>query len=111
MEDEALLLFTIADDLRAAGFDVLEATSAAAALRLLEREERIGVLFTDVDMPGGMNGLRLADTVRAAWPDAGIIITSGHMYLRDSDLPVGGRFISKPYTPEAVVRLIRSLAA
>ncbi len=111
VEDEALLLFTIADDLRAAGFDVLEATSATAALQLLQREGGVDVLFTDVDMPGPINGLGLAEAVRRDWPAARIIVTSGHVNLADRDLPAGGRFVAKPYTPGAIVSLIRSLPA
>lgn len=111
VEDEALLLFTIADDLRAAGYDVLEATNAATALKLIEREGGIDVLFTDVDMPGAINGLGLAELVHRDWPAARIIVTSGHMRLADGDLPVGGRFVAKPYTPGAIVNLIRSMPA
>lgn len=108
VEDEALLLFTIADDLREAGFKVFEATNAAAAIRMIEAVGHIDVLFTDVDMPGGMDGLTLAGTVRERWPETGLVITSGHVNLKQADLPPGGRFISKPYTPQDVVAAIET---
>ncbi|HEX4297549.1 MAG TPA: response regulator [Devosia sp.] len=110
VEDEALLLFTIADDLRAAGFRVFEATSAPAALRLLDTLGGIDVLFTDVDMPGGMNGLQLAQKVRDRWPAAAVLITSGHVNLGDGDLPRGGQFLAKPYIPASVISAIQIAA-
>lgn len=109
VEDEALLLFTIADDLRDAGFTVFEATNADAALNLLEVEPRVGVLFTDVDMPGRIDGLQLSGLVRSRWPEVKILVTSGHVALADHDLPSGGRFIPKPYTPAMIVSSIRAV--
>lgn len=105
VEDEALLLFTIADDLRDAGFEVFEATNAKAALAILETRA-LDVLFTDVDMPGQMDGLELALMVGELWPETRIVITSGHVNLKGQDLPKGGAFLSKPYSPAAVVAAI-----
>ncbi len=107
VEDEALLLFTIADDLRDAGFRVFEATNAAAALTLLGNLGGVSVLFTDVAMPGQIDGLRLAHLVEERWPGTKIIVTSGHVNLTDADMPEGARFIAKPYTPAAIVAAIR----
>jgi DNA-binding NtrC family response regulator len=109
VEDEALLLFTIADDLRDAGFVVFEAGNADAAMRLLETNNGIDVLFTDVDMPGSIDGLELAAAVSDRWPAARIIITSGHVSLKQHDLPQGGRFVAKPYTPRLIVSTIRDV--
>jgi DNA-binding response OmpR family regulator len=102
VEDEALLLFTISDDLKAAGYGVFEATSASAALKVLETEA-IDILFTDVAMPGELNGLELARMAAARWPTIRLFITSGHVDLRKSPLPHGARFIPKPYSPEGLV--------
>ena len=107
VEDEALLLFTIADDLRDAGFRVFEATNAAAALTLLGNLGGADVLFTDVAMPGQIDGLRLAHLVEERWPGTRIIVTSGHVNLTDADMPKGARFIAKPYTPTAIIAAIR----
>lgn len=107
VEDEALLLFTISDDLKDAGYAVFEATSAAVALTVLEAEP-IDILFTDVAMPGELNGLDLAGAVAARWPAIRVFITSGHVDLRKSTLPGGARFIPKPYSPEGIVAAFRA---
>lgn len=111
VEDEALILFSIADDLRRAGFDVLEALNADAAIVLLESRADITVLFTDVDMPGSMDGLKLSTAVRDRWPPVKIILTSGHVKLKLESLPTGGRFFSKPYDAMDLVATIRELTA
>jgi CheY-like chemotaxis protein len=108
VEDEALLLFTIADDLRAEGFRVLEATSASAALAMLETTGPVDVLFTDVDMGSATDGLVLARRVHERWPKTQIIVTSGHVNLSDRDLPPGGLFVGKPYLPGTIFAAIRS---
>lgn len=77
VEDEALLLCVIADDLREAGFAVIEASNAQQAIRRLETHPEIAVLFTDVDLPGSMDGLGLSAVVRDRWPSVKIIVTSG----------------------------------
>ena len=76
VEDEALLRIDAAETLGAAGFDVLEAGDADQAILLLERNTNIRLIFTDIDMPGSMNGLRLAAAVRDRWPPIRIIATS-----------------------------------
>lgn len=107
VEDESLLLFTTADDLRDAGYAAFEATNAAAALKLAETLGGVDVLFTDVDMPGTMDGLGLARAVQARWPETRIVITSGHIMLTAGDLPPGAGFVPKPYRIETVVEAIR----
>lgn len=109
VEDEALLLFTIADDLRDAGYHVLEATNADDAIRLLEADEEIRLVFTDIDMPGSMDGLRLAAVVRNRWPPVNIIITSGKQRPDNGSLPERGLFMSKPYGSASVIKTIESM--
>ncbi len=111
VEDEALLLFTIADDLRDAGFEVLEAQNADEAIKLLQRHSDIALMFTDIDMPGSMDGLRLSAVTRDRWPPIKIIVTSGKQKPSDDDLPSGGRFMSKPYMPTGVVDAVRAMLA
>ena len=101
VEDEALLLYSIADDLREQGFEVIEARNAAEALVALAGNPRINFLFTDIDMPGSMDGLALAAAVRNRWPPVKILVTSGKGRPSPSDLP-DGAFLSKPYTAEAI---------
>ena len=111
VEDEALLLITIADELRDCGFIVHEATNADAAILLLEAHPEIGILFTDIDMPGSMDGLKLSAAVRHRWPPVKIIVTSGKVASDRLTMPEGGVFMSKPYMSAAVVKTIQKQLA
>jgi len=95
--------------LRAHGYQVFEAANADQAIKLLEVHQDIRVLFTDIDMPGSMDGLRLAEAVRNRWPPVKIIITSGHVKIRQEELPVDGHFFAKPYDAALVVSAMRNL--
>ena len=109
VEDEPFVRMDISETLAAAGYVVLEAGNADEAIRLLESHPGIQALFTDIDMPGSMNGLKLATAVRDRWPLVQILITSGHRYICDVDLPVEGHFFSKPYDPSQVARTVRNM--
>src|SRR5260370_41566120 len=85
-----------------AGYRVLEAGTAAEALRLLEANADIRLLFTDVSMPGSMSGADLACDVAKRWPAIGIIVTSGRP--RPGELPSSMHFHDKPYEPTAGLR-------
>jgi len=93
------------------GFQVFVAVDAYDALRILESEAiRIQVLFTDVNMPGAMDGVTLAYHVRQHWPWISELITSGRGSSAETDMPEGSRFIAKPYDLNKVVNQIRDLA-
>ena len=109
VEDEGFQRISIAFDLEDAGFDVLEACDAKEAIEELSNNPQVRVLFTDVDMPGSMDGLKLAATVRDRWPPIGIIVTSGHRKVTRETLPVGEAFLIKPYTPSRVIDAINTL--
>ncbi len=109
VEDEALIRFTIADDLREAGFEVLEAATADEAIAVLAREPGIRLLFTDIDMPGSMDGLRLSAVVRDRWPPVRIIVTSGKQVPTPAAMPAGSRFMPKPYTAAGVLDAVRAM--
>jgi two-component system, response regulator PdtaR len=110
VEDEPLVRMSAADDLQDAGFQVLEAANADVALAVLEaRSDEVQVLFTDIDMPGSMNGLALAESVHRRWPHISLLISSGAHRPHRLHLPHDGLFVPKPYHPEAVVRHIREL--
>lgn len=111
VEDEALLLFHAVDFIEAAGFAVLTAANADEAIGLLNSRPDIRVVFTDIDMPGTMDGLRLAQAIRERWPPVELIITSGHVRVAEESMPARGRFFSKPYDPVEVIEAIRLLAA
>ena len=109
VEDDFLLRMDAVQMIEEAGFDVLEAANADDAISILEARSDINVIFADVDMPGSMDGLRLAHAVRGRWPPIKIITTSGYVKVKDEDLPTGGKFIPKPYSYSYVTGVIRSL--
>ena len=109
VEDEFLIRTDIASRLRDGGFTVFEAGHADEAIQILEARADIHLVFTDVDMPGSMDGLKLAAYVRDRWPPIKLIVTSGHMVVEESRLPKGGRFFSKPYQVQQIVSAIVEL--
>ena len=110
VEDDFLIRMHAAEMIADAGFDVVEAASADDAIVILEDRLDITVVFTDIQMPGSMDGLKLAAAIRGRWPPIKIIATSGFVDVRQDDLPEGGRFLPKPYSPEQIVRTLRELA-
>jgi CheY-like chemotaxis protein len=96
VEDDSLLRMDAAQMIQEAGFTVLEADNADQAIALLEQRADINVVFTDIQMPGSMDGFKLAQAVRDRWPPVKIIATSGYFRGMSNSLPEGGRFISKP---------------
>jgi CheY-like chemotaxis protein len=109
VEDESLLRMDAADMIAAAGFEVVEARDADEAIEILEARRDITVVFTDIQMPGSMDGLKLARAVRGRWPPIKIVTTSGHVQVSETDLPEGGRFLPKPYSPGQVTGVLREL--
>ncbi|WP_454624797.1 response regulator [Bradyrhizobium cenepequi] len=109
VEDEALVRMNAADLIRDLGFEVIEAADADHAISLLESVPEITVLFTDIQMAGSMDGLRLAAVVRARWPPVALLITSGQLSPPTADMPTGARFIPKPYLPLQLKDHLRSL--
>jgi DNA-binding NtrC family response regulator len=76
---------------------------------LLEARHDICLLFTDVDMPGSLNGFALARIVDMRWPGIKVIVTSGHTRPSAGDLPKGMRFLPKPYAPSALIAMIQEM--
>ena len=111
VEDELLLRMNAVDMIEAAGFEVVEAANADEAIEILEARRDIGVVFTDIQMPGSMDGLKLVRAVRGRWPPIKIVATSGHVGVAQTDLPEGGRFLPKPYSPGQVMDVLRELSA
>jgi DNA-binding NtrC family response regulator len=107
VEDEPLIRLDIATSLWDAGFNVFEAANADEAITILNAHPEVRLLFTDIDMPGSMDGLKLAMAVRDRWPPVKIIIASGHCNLTDEMLPVEGRFFSKPYDHPGLISTMR----
>ena len=109
VEDEVLLRWAAAEAAIAAGFGVVEAGNAIEAISILEKREDIGVVFTDVHMPGAIDGLQLAHLVRSRWPPIRIIATSGQLKLREDDLPRGGHYLQKPYPVSKLTNMLEEV--
>ena len=110
VEDDFLLRSDAMQMLEEAGFKVVEASNADQAILILEARPDINVMFTDIDMPGSIDGIKLAHAVRGRWPPIKIIATSGHFKINSRDLPAGGKFIPKPYNFKYVAEVIREVA-
>jgi DNA-binding NtrC family response regulator len=106
VEDEILIRMDAADYFADEGFNVLEAGSADAALLFLESRGDFDYVFSDVNMPGTLDGLALGREVTERWPHIGVVITSGMVRPVRSSLPAGTIFVEKPYEYR---RLLESL--
>ena len=93
------------------GVDVgsAEAVDADEALAILQSRSDIALLFTDVQMPGSMNGLQLAHVVHARWPPIKIILASGQLKLSTSDIPQDSRFFGKPLKSDEMIAEMREM--
>jgi CheY-like chemotaxis protein len=112
VEDEPLMLMDALDVVTEAGFEAIGAKNADEVIRILESRADVRIVFTDVNMPGSMDGMKLAHAVRHRWPPIEIIVTSGLTLANAQELlPERGLFFPKPYTPAQVVSALRRLAA
>ena len=105
VDDEAIVRLIAAGGLEDAGYDVVEADSATDALNVLETRNDVRLLFTDVNMPGDMDGLALAELVHRRWPDIKLVVTSGRPLARK--VPDDGLFLTKPYTTDQLAACVR----
>jgi CheY-like chemotaxis protein len=96
VEDEMLLRMRAVDMVEDAGFTSVEAVDADEAIAILESRSDIAMMFTDIQMPGSMDGLQLAHTVHKRWPPIKIILVSGQLKPANADIPANGRFYGKP---------------
>src|SRR5215210_2719117 len=96
VEDEMVLRMRAVDIVEDAGFRSVEAVNADEALSILESRSDISLLFTDIQMPGSMDGLKLAHAVHKRWPAIKIILVSGQIQLSDIERPAQSRFFGKP---------------
>ena len=111
VEDEPLVRRLAASMLEDAGYAVIQAEGPDQALRALETRSEIHLLFTDIQMPGELDGLELARLVRRRWPRVRLLVTSGAMPVENVSLPSGGRFLPKPYHAADVLRCVGELMA
>ncbi len=103
VEDEFLSRLHAVNLVEDAGHKAVEASNAEEAIAILEARKDIRIMFTDVDMPGTMDGFKLAHAIRTRWPPIELIVTSGHFHLRDADMPQRGRFFPKPYRDQEII--------
>ncbi|MCX8255603.1 hypothetical protein RHAL1_02864 [Beijerinckiaceae bacterium RH AL1] len=102
-DDDPLVLPVITTVLSDAGFEVLRATDSDIAIDLLERSEEIDLLFTDVVMPGKVDGLGLARVADARWPSIAIVVSSGRIVPKPQMLPMGAVFLPKPFYADHIL--------
>ena len=113
VEDQVLIRMAVAQYLRTCGYHVVEAGHAAEAIEVLASGTRVDLIFSDVQMPGDMDGFGLATWVKQNFPDVKVILTSGVAKTAEKagDLCAQGPMLRKPYSEGEVVRLIRTLLA
>jgi DNA-binding NtrC family response regulator len=109
VEDEPLQRMLAVDLVEDAGFVAIEAENADVAMLTLDHRSDIQAVFTDIDMPGSIDGLKLAACVRDRWPPIEIIVTSGKAARAPAELPMGSVFLPKPYDPGRLTALLREM--
>jgi two-component sensor histidine kinase len=109
VEDEMLLRMRAVDMVEDAGFTPIEAVNADDALAILESRSDIEMLFTDIQMPGSMDGLKLAYAVHERWPLIKIILVSGQLKLTDNDKPADSRFFGKPLDVKQMIAVMQDM--
>ena len=111
VDDEPLQRMAVADMLYDAGFWTVEAADADQAIRMLESRDDIRIVFLDIVMSHGIDGLQLAKIVRERWPHVNILLTSGKMYAAEHAMPDGAVFFHKPYRSRDVVPVLHKMAS
>lgn len=109
VDDEALLRMHAQGVLEDNGFEVLEAQNADEALSVLSERPDIRLVFTDIQMPGSLNGLELLEEVHRRWPHILLIATSGRVRPHQSEIADHGHFIPKPYSEHQLVAQITDI--
>jgi CheY-like chemotaxis protein len=109
VEDEMLLRMRAVDMVEDAGYTSVQAVDADEAVAILESRSDIALLFTDIQMPGSMDGLRLAHAVHERWPPIKIILVSGQLKLADIEIPANSRFFGKPLEANIMIAQMQSM--
>jgi CheY-like chemotaxis protein len=109
VEDEMMLRMRAVDMVEDAGYTSIEAVDADEAVAILESRSDIALIFTDIQMPGSMDGLKLAHTVRERWPPIKIILVSGQLKPANSDIPAESRFYGKPLEAKEMIAELQSM--
>lgn len=111
VEDEVLVRYELVTTLEESGYQAHEASSAAEAISILEKHPEIRVVFTDIQMPGDMDGLALARFVRERWPPTIIVVSSGRVQPAPGEMPDDVSFLAKPYETSRLRKILDDVAA
>ncbi|KQO75636.1 response regulator [Rhizobium sp. Leaf262] len=106
VEDDGLIRLDLVDMVSDLGFTVQEASTADEAVEVLETEEPIQAILTDIDMPGSINGLGLANVAHRRWPDIRVVVISGRYNPAEGVLPPGAIFLTKPVSPDLIEKAL-----
>lgn len=109
VEDEFLIRLNAVSIVEDCGFEAVEASNADQAIRILEADTNIRLVFTDIDMPGTMDGLKLAHYIRERWPPILLLLASGKAIVEEAQLPSGAKFFSKPYSDHAIAATLTEM--
>jgi DNA-binding NtrC family response regulator len=109
VEDDMMLRMRAVDMVEDAGYTPIEAMDAAEAVAILESRSDVALMCTDIQMPGQMDGVGLANAVYARWPAIRIIVVSGQLNLPHLDLPPHSRFLGKPLDAGEVIAEMRDM--
>ena len=111
VEDEALIRLSAVQIVEEAGYEALEAANAEEAIYVLETRPHVSLVFTDVHMPGTMDGVKLAHYIRDRWPPVRLMVASGVAILSERELPSGTGFLRKPYGEKTIIEEMKRLLA
>lgn len=106
VEDEAIVRFELIDLFEEEGYRVFAAADADEAIAILDKHGEVRVVLTDVEMPGTMDGLKLAQYIRRRFPPTLLLIASGHHGITPDEIPEHSAFFAKPFDPAALLRKI-----
>jgi len=109
VEDEMLLRMRAVDMVEDAGYTSVEAVDADKAVAILEARSDVALMLTDIQMPGSMDGLKLAHTVHRRWPPIKIILVSGQLQLANIEIPLDSRFFGKPLEAAEMIAQMRNM--
>lgn len=106
VEDEAIIRFELIDLFEEEGYRVFGAADADEAIAILDEHGEVRVVLTDIEMPGSMNGLKLAHYIRDRFPPTLLLVASGRVSVPASEMPEHSAYLAKPFDPAAMLRKI-----
>lgn len=111
VESEAIVRFELIDLFEDEGYRVFPAADADEAIAILDRHGEVRVVLTDIDMPGAMDGLKLAHYIRKRFPPTLLLVASGRVSVPPGEMPENSAYFKKPFDPAAVLRRIEEMTA